>query len=172
MERQKWIERKFPPVQDESRFSSMVDALADMPGHLHTLLASLPDETSEAKPGGKWSLKEEAGHLSDLEPLWLQRVDEFISGAAALSPADMSNLATEEAGHNGHRMAHLLDQFAAHRARLVARLRSAPTEVMKRNLLHPRLKTPMRLIDLVAFVVEHDAHHRETMMELMKQLQE
>jgi len=36
--------------------------------------------------------------------------------------------------------------------------------------LHPRLKTPMRTMDLFLFVAEHDDHHLAQISKLNKQL--
>jgi|GEM_PF-4393916 len=33
--------------------------------------------------------------------------------------------------------------------------------------LHPRLKTPMRIVDLAYFVAEHDDHHLSRIRELV-----
>jgi len=34
--------------------------------------------------------------------------------------------------------------------------------------LHPRLKTPMRIVDLAYFVAEHDDHHIAAIREILK----
>ena len=36
------------------------------------------------------------------------------------------------------------------------------------SALHPRLKTPMRTIDLFLFVADHDDHHLARITELVK----
>jgi hypothetical protein len=36
------------------------------------------------------------------------------------------------------------------------------------SALHPRLKTPMRIIDLFLFVAEHDDHHLARITELAR----
>jgi hypothetical protein len=35
-------------------------------------------------------------------------------------------------------------------------------------MLHPRLKQPMRLVDHLYFVAEHDDHHLATIREMME----
>jgi hypothetical protein len=37
-----------------------------------------------------------------------------------------------------------------------------------RTALHPRLKRPMRLVDLCFFVAEHDDHHLATVTRLAR----
>jgi len=38
-----------------------------------------------------------------------------------------------------------------------------------KSALHPRLKTPMRTMDLFLFVAEHDDHHLAKISEIIKQ---
>jgi hypothetical protein len=52
-----------------------------------------PDPETE----GKWSAQENAGHLLDLEPLWLARVRDYAAASAQLTVADLTNRQTDEA---------------------------------------------------------------------------
>lgn len=114
------------------------------------------------------SSKEEIGHLSDLEPLWSGRLDDFINREPELKPADLTNRKTHEANHNGTTLSALLDNFRRERGRLVARLMSLDEDRLLHAALHPRLKTPMRVIDLAYFVAEHDDHHLASIREIIK----
>jgi hypothetical protein len=51
---------------------------------------------------------------------------------------------------------------------LVTQLEGADQADWVRSALHPRLKTPMRLLDLAFFVAEHDDHHLATISELLR----
>jgi hypothetical protein len=56
-------------------------------------------------------------------------------------------------------MAAIAAEFRVARDNLVARLDDTVADDVERTALHPRLKRPMRLIDLCFFVAEHDDHH-------------
>ena len=71
----------------------------------------------------------------------------------------MSNARTRAAEHNNRDIAGIVAEFTVARGRLVARLDSAGEADVSRSARHPRLKRPMRLIDLCFFVAEHDDHH-------------
>jgi hypothetical protein len=43
--------------------------------------------------------------------------------------------------------------------RFVARFEELTAEEAARSAIHPRLKKPMRVIDLAHFTAEHDDHH-------------
>lgn len=107
----------------------------------------------------KWSAQEHAGHLLDLEPLWAARVDDYIKGASQLTVADLSNRKTFEAQHNQHPIEEILAGFRNARLRLVSRVEKMDPAIFGRTALHPRLKTPMRLVDHLYFAAEHDDHH-------------
>ena len=47
-------------------------------------------------------------------------------------------------------------------------LKKIDEETVFKSVLHPRLKTPMRTMDLFLFVVEHDDHHLARISELLQ----
>ncbi|MEP6730873.1 MAG: DinB family protein [bacterium] len=106
-----------------------------------------------------WTVAEHIGHLGDLEQLALRRLDDYDANAATLSAADMSNRETHEAGHNGRSLEELASRFTERRSRLLDRLGAYSAADWGRSAMHPRLQQPMRLIDLMVFVAEHDDHH-------------
>ncbi|WP_222597293.1 DinB family protein [Chitinophaga pinensis] len=53
----------------------------------------------------------------------------------------------------------LLQRFREQREAFVKKLAALTDEDLEKTALHPRLKTPMRIIDLAYFVAEHDDHH-------------
>jgi uncharacterized damage-inducible protein DinB len=110
-------------------------------------------------PAPGWSIAEQFGHLGDLEPLWLGRLDDFDAGETMLRVADLTNRATTAAGHGTHSLAELARRFATRRAELLRRTSALLPSDWERYALHPRLRIPMRLIDFMLFVAEHDDHH-------------
>ena len=116
----------------------------------------------------KWSAQEHAGHLLDLEPLWLARVADFAAGGAELTAADLSNRKTHEAGHNAQALERILAEFRSARLGLVNRVQEFQPDVFARSMLHPRLKQPMRLVDHLYFAAEHDDHHLAIIWEMIR----
>ena len=84
-------------------------------------------------------------------------------------PADLTNRKTHEANHNQRRLQELLAEFRHARLALVDRLETLHAEDFRRTALHPRLKTPMRLVDHLYFIAEHDDHHLARIWELRRQ---
>ncbi|MEE8524629.1 MAG: DinB family protein, partial [Thermoanaerobaculia bacterium] len=115
---------------------------------------------------GTWSMLENAGHLIDLEALWDARLSDFLAGAEILEEADLSNRKTYLANHNDRDPRQVQVAFRAVRTSFLARFESLGLADYGRTSLHPRLRTPMRLIDKLAFIAEHDDHHLARILEL------
>ena len=163
-----WFERKF-------EFSISLDLLPNLrarlrgtPARLEETLLGHSHEVLTAKPQGKWSAQEHAGHLLDLESLWLARLEDYVADRGQLTPADLTNRKTDEANHNARPLAQLLVEFRAARGTLLTQVDELDSSLFARTLPHPRLKTPMRLVDHLYFVAEHDDHHLARIWELIE----
>jgi uncharacterized damage-inducible protein DinB len=166
--RQPWFERQFSFDLPVSAAPGVLERLRGTPPRLEHRLAGVAPVRLTARVADRWSIQENVGHLGDLEPLWMARVDDLAMGRPALHPADLDNRATHEAHHNARPLRELLDRFARARADLVTQLESADQADWLRSALHPRLKQPMRLLDLAFFIAEHDDHHLATITELRR----
>jgi uncharacterized damage-inducible protein DinB len=164
----RWFERKFRFDFPVEIYPNLCVRLRGTPARLEELTRELTREQLTAKPEGKWSIQENAGHLLDLEPLWLQRLDDFLSGARTMSPADLTNRKTHEARHNDRPLEEILAGFRAAREEFLRRLEKLQPEDFARVAEHPRLKTPMRLVDSLYFLAEHDDHHLARIWELRR----
>jgi uncharacterized damage-inducible protein DinB len=105
--------------------------------------------------------------LLDLEPLWLARVGDYVAAGDQLTVADLKNRKTDEANHNARPLEQILSEFRAARERLLKRVDESDASLFARAIPHPRLKTPMRLVDHLYFVAEHDDHHLARIWELV-----
>lgn len=85
-----------------------------------------------------------------------------------LRAADMSNLKTYEANHNTSLLNELVDGFSARRSQFIQRLKALDDETQFFRSQHPRLKTPMRPIDVAYFTSEHDDHHLASIREILE----
>ena len=115
----------------------------------------------------KWSAQENAGHLLDLEPLRLARVGDNVADSERLTAADLKNRKTDEANYNARPLEQILSEFRSARAGLLTQVDKLDASLFARSIPHPRLKTPMRLVDHLYFVAEHDDHHLARIWELV-----
>jgi hypothetical protein len=159
-----WFERRFPAIEDNGRLPGILMLLE---GTVFRLQRLIEDATHSAPVDSGWSVAQHIGHLGDLEPLWLQRAREISQGKEHLTAADLTNRATHEAGHDQQPLPVLVDRFASARAEFVRVLRDCDHAALSQSARHPRLGTPMRVIDLAYFVAEHDDHHLAMVKELL-----
>ncbi len=163
-----WFERKFEFTFPVAQYPNLVMRLRGTPARLEELVRDVPRDRLLKKSGEKWSAQEHAGHLLDLEALWLARVEDFLRGGDTLTVADLTNRRTHEANHNSPSVMEIAAKFRAAREQLLQRIGTLSGEVFSRSMLHPRLKQPMRLVDHLFFVAEHDDHHLATIWEMTR----
>lgn len=167
-ERRRWFDRQFEPGVSEDNFPGIVERVRGTPARIADLVRPVRPEVLVDSADGSWSIQENVGHLLDLEPLWLGRLDDLLAGAERLRPADLENRRTHEAGHNAAEMDTLLSQFRDARMRTVARLEQTSDESLRHTSLHPRLEQDMTVVDLFNFVAEHDDHHLARISEIIQ----
>jgi uncharacterized damage-inducible protein DinB len=163
----KWFERKFEFSFPVELRANVISRLRGAPARLEEALRGRARETLVKKAVGKWSAQEHAGHLLDLEPLWLARVSDYVAGKEQLTAADLQNRQTEEANHNARELEEILREFRAERAKLLHSVARVDEARFARAIPHPRLKVPMRLVDHLYFVAEHDDHHLARIWEMV-----
>ena len=168
MEQVKWFNRDFNFTSNQNIFPSIIERLAGTPARLEEKFKSLPPGILTVRVDGTWTIKENVGHLTDLEPLWQGRLEDIKSGKMELRPTDLQNTRTSLANHDAVPMEELLYSFRQIRTQTVNLLEKLDERQVFRSALHPRLKTPMRTMDLFLFVAEHDDHHLARITELAR----
>lgn len=147
----------------------ILERLRGTPARLEERLAGRSVAVLTRRLGETWSIQENAGHLLDLEPLWLQRADDLLNRRPAMAPADLQNRKTHEANHNAASLDALLKGFRRARGVFLSRLDEASEGMLAHTAPHPRLRTPMNLVDHAYFVAEHDDYHLARISELLRE---
>jgi uncharacterized damage-inducible protein DinB len=153
-----WFERSFNFDFPVTNFPVIFSRLEGSIFRLQYILAAANDDASSVSKDS-WSVKEHLGHLYDLEELWWRRLQDFLDGKEILTTADLNNTKTKEARHNERRLEQLLQSFIVERQRLLETAYGLDKGTLGLTSVHPRLQQPMRLIDSLYFVAEHDDHH-------------
>ena len=167
----KWFDRQFAFNLPVELYGHLTIRLRGTAPRLEELTRHLSQPVLATKFGDQWSIQENVGHLLDLEPLWQSRLVDFLDGKETLTPADLENRKTHEAHHDKTPPGILLKSFRQARERLVERLEQLPPEAFGKTSRHPRLEAPMRLINLLEFIAEHDDHHLARIWKLRRQQQ-
>jgi uncharacterized damage-inducible protein DinB len=163
-----WFERRFDLTFPVGLFPNICARLRGTPARLEELLGGRSAGTLTRQPQQGWTAQEHAGHLLDLEPLWLVRVEDYVQGHTQLTPTDLRNRKTDDANHNARPLEQILAAFRQERQKLLHRVTQLEPALHSRTIPHPRLQTPMRLADHLFFVAEHDDHHLAHIWELIR----
>lgn len=155
----RWFDREFDFGFGMERYTELYERIQNAPVVFQRTVSPDSGNILNYKPANKWSVKEHIGHLTLLEPLWRMRSGEIKAGRPELSPADLSNRATDEASFNRIPLLDLQQRFAEERNLTLRLLDSLQPDDFMNASLHPRLQRPMRIVDLLYFVAEHDDHH-------------
>lgn len=164
----KWFAREFSFGLPAGMFPLVVERVRGTPARMEDRVGSLSREVLTRQNGNAWSIQEHVGHLLDLEPLGMGRLDDYAAASEVLRGADPDNRKTHEAGHNSKSITELLKSFRAERMEFVRRLESFDEEFILRTALQPRLKKQVSVTDLTFFIAEHDDHHLAKMTELLR----
>ena len=168
MQQIKWFERNFNFDFTQNIFPSIIERLAGTPICLEEKFKFIPSSILSVRLNGAWTIKENVGHLIDLEPLWHGRLEDILNDKTELRPTDLQNTKTSEANHDTVAIEKLLNDFRQIRKQTINLIENLTEEQIFKSALHPRLKTPMRTMDLFLFVAEHDDHHLARITELVK----
>ena len=163
-----WLQRKFKFDFPADLHPDLRVRLRGTPARLEELTRDVNDEQLKSRLDGKWSIQENAGHLLDLEELWITRLNDFLEGKEILTASEITNAKTHQARHNDRSLGDILSAFRRSRWDWLDRLHGLGEEDFCRSALHPRLQLPMRLIDSLFFVAEHDDHHLARVWEIRK----
>lgn len=163
-----WFDRKFTFDYPPGKFPDLLERYRGTPARLEDRLRGVDHKRLITNGGAGWTIKQNVGHLIDLESLGTKRLEQILAGEKDLIAADLTNKRTNEADHNLRPITALLSTFRRTRSTAVAKFANVAPEHWAKSGLHPRLKQQMRIIDIVYFMCEHDDYHLARIAELLQ----
>jgi hypothetical protein len=139
--------------------ADFVERLRGVVPRLEALIHGLDDRHAHAQLEGTWSTAQNIGHLSDVEELWQERLDDLRKRRKTYTPAVGSHFQELAKRHQDRPLAETLEELRKRRTLLVEALSYASNELQQVSAFHERLQVPMRLVDCAQFYAEHDDHH-------------
>lgn len=159
LDRPSWAERKFRFVHPAWMLADFIERLRGTTPRIEALVRDVSDADAHRQVEGRWSIAQNIGHLSDVEELWQERLDDLKQGRKTYTPASGARFQEMAKRHQVSPVHAILREFEDRRSRLVDALASAPPELQRASAFHERLQVPMRLVDCAQFYSEHDDHH-------------
>jgi hypothetical protein len=149
-----WFERQFTFGLPARMLPFYLLRLEGTIARMHALTHNIPDDILSQRPEGKWSVKQNIGHLAEVDEVSNQRIDQMKAGIATLLPAVF-----EPQDYTNWPIHKLLEHFARIRTENIRKYESMAEIDLMKSSLHPRLKVQITPVDLAWFDAEHDDHH-------------
>ncbi len=161
-----WFERNLKFGYAPEMLPFFIERLRGTIVRLEHKVNNINDEILSIKINGKWSIKENIGHLVEVDVIANKRIDEITSNVEVMSPAVF-----EPKDYNPWPIEKVLDFFRENRLSNLTKYEMLSEEQLKKSSLHPRLKVKMTPVDLAWFDAEHDDHHIVKINEILQHSQ-
>jgi hypothetical protein len=150
-----WFERTFTFGFPTAMMPYFLERLEGTIARLTQKVDGISEDRLAFRAEDKWSVKENIGHLLEVDVISGRRIVEIAEGQLVLSRADVQPVGN----YNEMPIRSIVAEFAANRRANIRRLRELPDRQLEMTSLHPRLKAAMSPVDLAWFDAEHDDHH-------------
>jgi hypothetical protein len=158
-ERPPWAQRTFSFSHPPWMIADFIERLRGVLPRLDALLVGLDGDRAHRQLEGKWSIAQNIGHLSDVEELWQERLEDLRQGKKTYTPAAPARFQALATRHQDRSVLETMQEFRSRRSRLIDALAEASPDLQRAAAFHERLQVPMRLVDCAQFCAEHDDHH-------------
>jgi hypothetical protein len=161
-----WLNRQFVSGLPVGMLPFYLERLSGTLVRLEKKVTGLSEYLLSHKLDGKWSVKQNIGHLAEIDEVANKRIEEMMKGVSPMSPA----IFEPRHDYNAMPVQQVLTLFNEHRAKNLERYNTLSGDDLAKSSLHPRLKIIMTPVDLAFFDAEHDDHHLVRISEIIQTL--
>lgn len=166
MKKLQWFERQFHFGVPTGMLPFYLERLEGTITRLEQKLKHISEDKLSTRLNDKWSVKQNIGHLAEVDEIANKRIDEMIAGVSPMSPAVFE----PKQDYNAMPIEKVLEYFKTNRLSNIKKYQQLNEVDLSKSSLHPRLKAQMNPVDLAYFDAEHDDHHLVTINEILKTL--
>ena len=166
MKKLEWFEREFNFGLPAGMLPFYIERLQGTIARIESKVKGVSEEILSHKLDAKWSVKQNIGHLAEVDEIALKRITEMIAGISPMSPAVFE----PRQDYNQQPVREVIAYFRENRIKNMNRYETLHDADLQRASLHPRLKVNMTPVDLAWFDAEHDDHHLVRMHEIISAL--
>ncbi|HMG94257.1 MAG TPA: DinB family protein [Chryseolinea sp.] len=163
MKRLEWFERKFTFGLPTGMLPFYLERLEGTLNRIESKVKGVSEEVLSQKLDNKWSVKQNIGHLAEVDEIAIKRIGEMVRGVSPMSPAVFE----PRGDYNQQSVEEVIAYFRKTRDTNVKRYGELTSDELERSSLHPRLKVNMTPVDLAWFDAEHDDHHLVRISEII-----
>lgn len=159
-----WFERNLVFGHRPEMLPYFLERLEGTMIRIDAKVRGVSDDILSIRLNGKWSVKENIGHLAEVDLIANKRLDEMKNGGAVMSPAVF-----EPKDYNPWPIEKIVSLFRDNRKANLEKYKWLTAEALASSSLHPRLQVAMTPVDLAWFDAEHDDHHLVKINEIINQ---
>ena len=163
MKAKAWFDREFKFGQPPSMLPFYLERLSFTAMRIQHKVHQVSEAKLSLQQDGKWSIKQNIGHLGEVDEIANKRIHEMLEGIPTLSPAVFE----PKGYYNRQDINEVIAFFQEGRAKNIALYNSLNEVDLQKSSLHPRLKVMMNPVDLAMFDAEHDDHHLVKINEIL-----
>jgi len=157
-----WFDRQFTFGLPVEMLPFLLERLNGTAWRMEAKVKNIPDEILSQRWNDKWSVKQNIGHLAEVDAVNSQRIDQILQGVEVMAPAVF-----EPRDYNTMPVQDVIAYFREGRLKNIAKYSGLQEKELQASSIHPRLKQRMTPVDLAFFDAEHDDHHLVTINEIL-----
>lgn len=161
-----WFDRKFSFGFEAGMLPFFLERLNGSIARLQQKTHGVPDAVLSTMLEGKWSIKQNIGHLAEVDEIANQRLAQIVAGVSPMAPA----VVQPGRDYNAMPLEDLLEYFRTSRTKNLGNFAAIREEDFTKTSIHPRLQLPLSVVDVAYFDAEHDDHHIVRINELLAAL--
>lgn len=162
-----WSQRELPFGRGLDELPVLMERARGTPHRLRALLQHRAPEALSLRLSGTWSVMEHIGHLITLQDRFEERVTDFELLRPRLCVIDLSDQERTLAGHRQRDLGDVLEELHLKRMAFLRRVERLPQASLSHVAAHPCKDRPMRPMDMLLWIAEHDDHHLATLRALV-----
>lgn len=166
MNKTAWFDRVFTFGQPAGMLPFFLERLDGSIARLQQKTQGISEEKLSNMVDGKWSVKQNIGHLAEVDEIAIQRVDQVVAGISPMAPAVIQ----PGRDYNAMPIQEVLVYFRTNRIKKLQHFMQLNEADFAKTSLHPRLKVQLNPVDLAYFGAEHDDHHIVRINEILSTL--
>ena len=166
MEKLQWFNRVFSFGAPKGMLPFYLERLQGTIVRVEAKVKGISEEVLSRRLDNKWSVKENIGHLAEVDEIAGKRIGEMIAGISPMSPAVF-----EPRPYHEWPISQVLNYFRKNRIANIDRYSKLTLDEIEKSSEHPRLKVRITPVDLALFDAEHDDHHLVRINEILALLE-
>jgi len=162
-----WSQRELSFGRGLDELPVLMERARGTPHRLRALLQHRSPEALSLRLSGTWSVMEHLGHLIVLQDRFEERVTDFELRRTRLCVIDLSDQERMLAGQRVRSLGDVLEELHLKRKAFLRRVERLSRASLLHVASHPCKDRPMRPMDMLLWIAEHDDHHLATMRGLL-----